>query len=101
NGNGSFTVSGVSHVYAEDGQHSVSVVINDAGSSTTTDTGTTTVADAPLTAGTVTVSDGVEGTTAATLNATFTDANQNAPASDFSGTINWGDGTSANFTSAD
>jgi len=101
NGGGSFTVNGLSHVYAEEGQHNVSVVINDTGGSTTTDTGTTTVADAPLTPGTVTVSGGVEGTTAATLTATFTDANLNAPASDFSGTINWGDGTSTNFTGSD
>ena len=101
NGNGSFTVNGFSHVYAEDGQHSVSVVINDKGGSTTMDTGTTTVADAPLTPGTVTVSGGVEGTTAAALTATFTDANTGAPTSDFSGTINWGDGTSTNFAKGD
>ena len=30
--------------------------------------------------------------TATTLTAKFTDANANAPTSDFSGTINWGDG---------
>ena len=57
---GTFTVSG-SHQYAEEGLHDVTVTINDKGGSTTTDTGTTTVADAPLTAGTVTVSGGVEG----------------------------------------
>ena len=72
--NGAFTVNG-SHQYAEEGSYSVSVAINDIGGSTTTDTGSTTVADAPLTAGTVTASGGVEYTTAATLSATFTDAN--------------------------
>ena len=61
-----------------------------------------TVNDAPLTSGTVSVSGGVEGTTAATLSATFSDAYAAAPTSDFSGTINWGDGTAATpFTSAD
>ena len=49
-----------SHQYAEEGSYSVSVTVNDAGGSITTDTGTTTVADAPLTAGTVTASGGVE-----------------------------------------
>jgi len=100
NGNGTFTVSGLSHVYAEEGTNQVSVVINDDGGSTTTDTGTTTVADAPLTPGTATVSGGVEGATAATLSATFSDADTGAPTSDFSGTINWGDGTTSNFTNA-
>ena len=61
----------------------------------------TTVADAPLTAGTVTVGGGVEGTTPATLSATFSDANLGAPTSDFSGTINWGDGDTTNFTVGD
>ena len=70
----------------------ITVVINDAGGSMTTDTGSTTVADAPLTAGTITAAGGVEYTTATTLTAKFTDANANAPTSDFSGTINWGDG---------
>ncbi|WP_426442478.1 DUF4347 domain-containing protein [Bradyrhizobium genosp. P] len=101
NGNGTFKVSGLSHVYAEDGTDSVSVAIKDVGGSTTTDTGTTTVADAALSAGTVTAGGGVEGTTATTLSATFTDANLGAPASDFSGTINWGDGTATQtFTSS-
>ena len=49
---GSYTVGG-SHQYAEDGTYSVIIVINDQGGSTTTDTGSATVADAPLTAGTV------------------------------------------------
>ena len=100
NGNGTFTVSGLSHVYAEEGTDPISVTIKDAGGSTTTDTGTTTIADAPLTAGTATVTGGVEGVTAATLSATFSDANTGAPTSDFSGVIAWGDGTTTNFTSS-
>ncbi len=69
-------------------------------STTTTRTESITVADAALTAGTVTVSGGVEGTTAAALSATFSDANANAPASDFSGTISWGDGQTSSFDSS-
>ena len=43
------------------------------------------VADAPLTAGTVTLSGGGEGGSPTTLSAAFTDANLGAPTSDFSG----------------
>jgi hypothetical protein len=57
------------------------------------------ISDAPLTAGTVTVSGGVEGATPATLSATFTYGDPNAPTSDFSGTIDWGDGATTPFTS--
>ena len=51
-----------------------------------------TVADAPLSPGTVSAPGGVEGMTPTTLSATFTDANTFAPTSDYSGTIDWGDG---------
>ena len=54
-----------------------------------------------LSAGTVIASGGAEGVTPTTLTATFTDSNASAPTSDFSGTINWGDGNPAStFTSA-
>ena len=100
NGSGAFTVSGLSHLYSEDGSYNVTVAINDAGSQSTIESGTTLIADAPLTAGNVTVTGGVEGVAAAALSASFTDANTGAAASDFSGTINWGDTTSTPFTSA-
>ena len=76
------------------------MTINDAGGSSTTDSGTATVTDAPLTSGTAILSGGVEGVTPTTLSAKFSDADLAAPTGDFSGTINWGDGTSTNFTSA-
>ena len=87
-------MSGLSHVYAEDGTDTVSVTINDVGGSTTTDTGSTTVADAPLTAAGTTLNS-TEGATLAAMVATFTDANPNAPLSDFTATVNWGDGTNS------
>src|SRR6202034_2897964 len=68
--NGDFTVSG-SHLYADEGSYNATVTINDVGGSTTAVDGITTVADAPLTAGTVTLSGGVEGTTPAALSAAF------------------------------
>ena len=76
------------------------MTINDAGGSTATAGSTATVADAALTAGTVTLSGGIEGVTPTTLSATFSDANAGAQASDFSGTINWGDGNTTVFTSS-
>jgi microcystin-dependent protein len=96
---GVFSVAGT-HTYGEEGSYAPTVTINDVGGSTTQATGTATIADAALTAGTATVSGGVEGVTAATLSATFTDANTGATASDFSGTIAWGDGTTTTFTEA-
>jgi hypothetical protein len=97
--NGSYTVSS-SHRYGEEGVYSIKLTINDDGGSSTTDTGSTIVADAPLTKGTVAASGGIEGATATTLTANFTDANPKAPTSDFSGTINWGDGITTTFTSS-
>jgi len=94
--NGNFTVSG-SHLYAEEGTYTPVVTIKDAGGSTTTDTGTTTVADAPLTAAGTKLSN-TEGAALTATVATFTDANPNAPLSDFTTTINWGDGTSSSGT---
>ena len=96
--NGNFTVSG-SHQYAEEGTYAASLTINDAGGATVTETSNTvTVADAPLTAGTATLTGGVEGVTATALSATFTDANPIAPTSDFTATIAWGDGTTTTGT---
>ena len=91
---GSYTVSG-SHQYAEEGSYDITVAINDIEGSSTTDTGSTTVADAPLAgSNAATALGGVEGVTVSTLtNATFTDANLAAPASDFTTSINWGDGS--------
>ncbi len=96
---GTYTVSGT-HQYALYGSYSITVTINDAGGSSTSDGGTTSVADAPLTKGGLSAAGGIAYTTATALSAIFTDADLNAAASRFSGTINWGDGTSTLFTSA-
>ena len=95
---GVFSVAGT-HIYADEHVNEpVSVTIQDVGGSVVTESTTTTVADAPLTAGTVTASGGAAGVTPTTLSATFTDANHGAPTSDFSGTVNWGDGSTSTFT---
>jgi hypothetical protein len=60
--------------------------------------GTATVADASLTGSPTTVL-GAEGQLrGSAVVANFTDANPNAPVSDFSATIDWGDGTSSPAT---
>ena len=88
---GPFTVAG-SHQYAEEGNYTVSVKVADDGGSTTSASGTNTVADAPITA--------TCGTPATSLQsfsgtvASLADANTGAPASDFTATIDWGDGSS-------
>ena len=85
-----FTVQ-ASHTYADEGSYDVTVTVTSAGGSTTSASGHAAVADAPLTAGTLTITDGVEGATPAQLTFAFTDANPAAPVTDFTATIDWGD----------
>jgi hypothetical protein len=89
-----FVVSG-SHTYAEEGaSYSIKVSITDVGSSTASATSAANVADAALTATggfTVTATEG--SASASQTVATFTDANPTAPVSDFTATIDWGDGS--------
>ena len=96
-----FNVSG-SHIYADEGSYHVTVKIKDVDGSTATATNTTfTVADAALTAGPAVSISSVEGnTTGNVVVAKFIDGDPTATKSDFSGTINWGDGNTTNFTSA-
>ncbi len=68
---------------------------------TTTVSDTAVVGDAPLSPTSPQIPfAAVEGNAASGIVATFLDQNPNAPTSDFSGTINWGDTTSSTFTSA-
>ena len=90
---GVFTVAG-SHQYAEEGSYTVTVNVADDGGSTTSAIGTVSVGDAPLTAGTLTLTGGTEGVSPGTASFTFTDANPGATSADFtvlpgSATISW------------
>ena len=88
---GGFAVDGT-HTYADEGKYTVSVTITDVGGNTASTTSNANIADAALTASGTTVS-GTEGLAISGAKvATFTDANPNAAASDFTATINWGDG---------
>jgi hypothetical protein len=94
---GSFNVSG-SHTYAEAGSYSIDVKVQetDNPATATMSTATATVGDAGLAvAGQGTLSSGALFSGAV---ATFTDANTAAAPSDFSATIDWGDGTTSTGT---
>jgi hypothetical protein len=95
---GGFLVSG-SHAYAQVGSYAVGVSISDAGGSTATAGGTAAVADAPLTATGRNIS-GTEGAAFTGVVASFTDANPNGTASDYTATIAWGDGSTSSGTVA-
>ena len=97
---GVYTVNG-SHTYAEEGSYTTTVTVNDAGSSSATITGSATIVDAALIGSSAASASGNEGASVSLSNATFTDANPGNNSGDFSGTINWGDGHTTTFTSAD
>ncbi|HEY1591106.1 MAG TPA: hypothetical protein VGF81_04890 [Solirubrobacteraceae bacterium] len=94
---GSFTVAG-SHTYAEEGSYTIKTTITDVdfASNTATASSTATVADAALhaTGTTITrVQGAVEGHSMTPVVATFTDADPAGTVSDYTATINWGDGS--------
>ena len=94
-GSGSaFTVSG-SHTYAATGIDTVTVVLDDDPPGTATATATSTADVTGQFTGQVSLASATEGTAlpASTTVATFTDSNGSDTASDFTATINWGDGT--------
>jgi hypothetical protein len=89
------TVDG-SHTYADEGVYPIEVVVSDLDGVTEIH-GTATVADAPLTA--AAVSFAVPKKTAFTRTvATFVDANPGGKASEFTASIDWGDGASSRGT---
>jgi PKD repeat protein len=93
---GNFTVTGT-HAYAEEGTYTVTVSIKDVGGSTASATDTAKVSDAPLTAVASAIHP-VEGASASLTVATFTDADPGGKLSDYSATINWGDGSTTTGT---
>jgi hypothetical protein len=98
-----FEITG-SHIYAEEGTFAITINVTDDGGSTTVISDTAIIADAAL----VAPAQSPISTTEAALFpvpvfappvfsgavATFTDLNPAAPATDFTATIDWGDGTS-------
>jgi hypothetical protein len=96
---GGWQVTGT-HAYAEEGSYNVVVSIQDVGGSSVTTTVAVAVQDATFSATGVAVN-ATEGSTFGGVVATLSDANPGAPASDYTATITWGDGsTSAGTVSA-
>ena len=91
--NGQFTVTTINpHTYAEDGPQTLSVQIDDlGGGSNTTASTPISVADAALTANGEDINTMAGQSTGTVVVATFTDANTQAPVTDFTATIDWGD----------
>ena len=96
-----FNVQGLTHTYADAGTPTISVTINDIGGSSTTSTSQASVNDARLLASGASIGGAVEGTNGTFKVATLLDFNPSAPISDFSGTINWGDGQTSAFGPGD
>ncbi len=91
-GSGSFSVSGT-HTYADEGEYTVTTTLTKAGTAVASATSTATVADAPLTATGKSLYQSSKTFSGAV--ASFTDGNPNAPVSDFTASIAWGDGSSS------
>jgi hypothetical protein len=94
--NGSYAVLGT-HTYAEEGTYGVSVSVADSLLSVNSgsETGSAGVADAAIVASAVTITPKTTGVAFTTSVATFTDADPNGTASDYTASISWGDGTSS------
>lgn len=95
---GGFTVTG-SHTYAEEGTYTVTVTITDDGGATTNTTTTATISDAAITATGTQFSVHHKTNFTATV-ATLSDADPGAAASDYAGTITWGDGSTTSCPSS-
>jgi hypothetical protein len=95
-GAGSFTVGG-SHSYADEGTFTATVTLADnaPGTASATTTSTATVAERDALTGSAAPISTTEGTAVSGAVATFSDAFTGNTASDFTASIDWGDGTSS------
>jgi len=97
---GFFTVSG-SHTYADEGTHTTTVTLTDdtPGTASATATGLVTVAEGDVLNGSGLSVTSTEGSTFSGAVATFSNTGYPGnPASDFTATIDWGDGTTTTGT---
>jgi hypothetical protein len=97
-GGGNFALV-AGHTYAEQGRFTLSVQVRDDGGARVSGSAKVSVADAPLSQLSISNPGATEdqGTGTFTV-ATFSDANTGAPASDFTATVFWGDGSTSTVT---
>jgi fibronectin-binding autotransporter adhesin len=93
-GTGTFTVSG-SHTYAEEGSYTISITVSNGTGDKANATSTATVSDAQLTLTHMRIS---SSNLLAVLKASFTDADPHGQVTDYTASINWGDGTTTPVT---
>jgi PKD repeat protein len=86
------------HTYAEDGSYTVSLQVTDSGGASISKSRTITAFDAALGSLTVHTAAATENA-ATTITASFTDQNANAPLTDFTAKVQWGDGSSSQLGS--
>lgn len=96
---GSYIVTG-SHTYTEEGSYGTTVTIHTSDGNTMALTGGASVADAALSSTGYTLKPQASGTAFTTRVATMTDTNSGCPTTDYSATVNWGDGSSSPGTIA-
>jgi len=82
------------HTYAEEGNYTTAMTATDSWGNSASGNGSASVADAALTAAGTTIN-GAKGVSLTKKVATFTDADPARIASDYTATIQWGDGTSS------
>jgi hypothetical protein len=95
-----YSVQG-SHVYAEEGNYSVQVLVHGPEPSGGLGSGTEAVADAPLAMASVNSPSATVGTsTGNVVVGSFSDGNPEGTASDFTATVSWGDGSTSTLSAA-
>jgi hypothetical protein len=94
NGGGGFVVSG-SHVYLEEGTYPVTVAVSDAGGASATVNSTAGVTDAGIALTGATQFNEHHRTNFTATLATLTDADPGGITTDYTGQVNWGDGTTS------
>ena len=87
-----FTIS-AAHTYSEEGTYPYTITVTDTGGPVTLVSGAAIIADAPLSAVPVTPFAINTGIVTSGFVGEFTDANVGATTSDFTGLVDWGDGT--------
>ena len=94
-GNGSYSITAPAHTYVEEGVYILTITITDSASAgSITAANIAVIKDAPLTGSNGSPQTIVQGNSLfVSPLVTFADANPTAPLSDFTATIDWGDGT--------